>query len=80
LPLCQSDGGYGYDSTDMAAVEYRLKDLQRDWVIAVTDAGQVRCHSLSHPSLSLWVIAVTDAGQVCCAAPQASNSDALFPP
>ena len=30
----------GYDSTDMAAVEYRLKDLKRDWVVAVTDAGQ----------------------------------------
>lgn len=42
IPLIvrKSDGGYGYDSTDMAAVEYRLKQLERDWIIAVTDAGQ----------------------------------------
>ena len=42
IPLIvrKSDGGFGYDSTDMAAVEYRLQTLQRDWIIAVTDAGQ----------------------------------------
>ena len=41
IPLIvrKSDGGFGYDSTDMAAVEYRLQTLQRDWIIAVTDAG-----------------------------------------
>ncbi len=42
LPLImrKSDGGFGYDSTDMAALRYRLRDLERDWVIIVTDAGQ----------------------------------------
>lgn len=40
LILRKSDGGYGYDSTDMTAVKYRLFDLQRDWVIVITDAGQ----------------------------------------
>ena len=51
IPLIvrKSDGGFGYDSTDMAAVEYRLQTLQRDWIIAVTDAGQPQpfpCYNL----------------------------------
>ena len=40
LILRKSDGGYGYDSTDMAAIRYRLRDLDRDWLIYITDAGQ----------------------------------------
>jgi len=40
LMVRKSDGGYGYDSTDLAAIRYRLKDLSRDWVIYITDAGQ----------------------------------------
>ena len=42
IPLIvrKSDGGYGYDSTDMAAISYRLRDLKRDWIVYVTDAGQ----------------------------------------
>lgn len=40
LILQKSDGGYGYDSTDMAALNYRLKTLNRDWIIYVTDLGQ----------------------------------------
>jgi hypothetical protein len=40
LMVRKSDGGYGYDSTDLAAVRYRLETLERDWVIYITDAGQ----------------------------------------
>jgi len=40
LIVQKGDGGFGYDSTDMAAVWYRLLELQADWVIYVTDAGQ----------------------------------------
>ncbi|KAG5188684.1 Arginyl-tRNA synthetase [Tribonema minus] len=40
LIVRKSDGGYGYDSTDMTAVDYRLNTLGCDWVIYVTDAGQ----------------------------------------
>eukprot|EP00602_Paraphysomonas_sp_CaronLab_P009175 CAMPEP_0185032088 /NCGR_PEP_ID=MMETSP1103-20130426/19934_1 /TAXON_ID=36769 /ORGANISM="Paraphysomonas bandaiensis, Strain Caron Lab Isolate" /LENGTH=668 /DNA_ID=CAMNT_0027567849 /DNA_START=348 /DNA_END=2351 /DNA_ORIENTATION=+ len=40
LILRKSDGGYGYDSTDMAAIKYRLHDLDRDWLVYITDAGQ----------------------------------------
>ena len=39
LILRKSDGGYGYDSTDMAALHYRIKTLKRDWLVYVTDGG-----------------------------------------
>lgn len=40
LILRKSDGGYGYDSTDMAAIKYRTQTLKHDWVVYITDAGQ----------------------------------------
>eukprot|EP01066_Platyproteum_vivax_P021067 Platyproteum_vivax@DN904_c0_g1_i1.p1 len=42
IPLIvqKSDGGYGYDSTDMAAIHHRLKEMSADWIIYVTDLGQ----------------------------------------
>ena len=36
----KSDGGYGYATTDMAAIKQRLHDEKGDWIIYVTDAGQ----------------------------------------
>jgi arginyl-tRNA synthetase len=36
----KSDGGFGYDSTDMAAIWYRLFQLEADQLVYVTDAGQ----------------------------------------
>jgi arginyl-tRNA synthetase len=36
----KSDGGYGYDSTDLAAAKYRLLTLGAKRVIYVTDVGQ----------------------------------------
>ena len=42
IPLIvqKSDGGFGYDSTDMAALKYRLQELKATRIIAVTDVGQ----------------------------------------
>jgi arginyl-tRNA synthetase len=40
LMLQKSDGGYGYDSTDMAALKYRLFDLKADRIIVITDFTQ----------------------------------------
>lgn len=40
LMAVKSDGGYGYDSTDLAAIRHRLLDAERDWLIYVTDLGQ----------------------------------------
>lgn len=38
--LQKHDGGYGYDSTDMTALKYRIQQLQADWIIYVVDSGQ----------------------------------------
>lgn len=42
LPLMiqKSDGGYNYDTTDMAAMVHRIEDEKADRIIIITDAGQ----------------------------------------
>eukprot|EP01059_Diplonema_ambulator_P030389 TRINITY_DN5193_c0_g1_i1.p1 TRINITY_DN5193_c0_g1~~TRINITY_DN5193_c0_g1_i1.p1 ORF type:complete len:739 (+),score=359.58 TRINITY_DN5193_c0_g1_i1:67-2283(+) len=40
LIVTKSDGGYSYDTTDVAAVWYRTQDLKVDRAIYVTDLGQ----------------------------------------
>lgn len=42
LPLIvrKSDGGYGYASTDMAAIRYRIDDLKADRILYVVGADQ----------------------------------------
>jgi arginyl-tRNA synthetase len=40
LMVRKKDGGFGYDSTDLAAVRYRIKELGADWLIYVVDLGQ----------------------------------------
>jgi arginyl-tRNA synthetase len=36
----KSDGGYNYDTTDLAAIKYRLTQDKADWLIYVTDVRQ----------------------------------------
>ncbi|KAL8448142.1 hypothetical protein Emed_003955 [Eimeria media] len=40
LMAVKSDGGYGYDSTDLASIRHRLLDCKNDWIVWVTDLGQ----------------------------------------
>ena len=40
LMVRKGDGGYGYDSTDLAALHYRLHVLKANWLIYVVDSGQ----------------------------------------
>ncbi len=40
LILRKSDGGYGYDTTDVAAIRYRLRDLGADRIIYVVGSEQ----------------------------------------
>ncbi len=42
LILRKSDGGYGYASTDMAAIRYRIRDLRADRLIYVVGAEQAQ--------------------------------------
>lgn len=41
LTIVKSDGGFTYDTSDMAAIKHRLHEEKADWVIYITDAGQV---------------------------------------
>ena len=40
LMIQKSDGGYNYDTTDMAAIKHRIQEEKVDRMIIVTDAGQ----------------------------------------
>lgn len=40
LTVVKTDGGFTYDTTDLAAVKYRLVNLNMDKIIYVTDLGQ----------------------------------------
>lgn len=40
LIVQKSDGGFGYASTDMAALKQRITGEKADWIIYVTDVGQ----------------------------------------
>ncbi|XP_058120534.1 probable arginine--tRNA ligase, cytoplasmic isoform X2 [Anopheles coustani] len=40
LTIVKSDGGFTYDTSDMAAIKQRLHEEKADWLIYVTDAGQ----------------------------------------
>lgn len=40
LIVRKSDGGYGYATTDLAAIRHRVRDLHADRIIYVTDARQ----------------------------------------
>lgn len=41
LTVVKSDGGYTYDTSDLATIKYRLEETKGDWLIYVVDAGQV---------------------------------------
>lgn len=40
LMVQKSDGGFGYDTTDMAAMKQRIEEEKADRIIIITDAGQ----------------------------------------
>ena len=40
LIVIKTDGGYGYDTTDLACIKYRIQTLKGDRLIYITDSGQ----------------------------------------
>ena len=48
LMMTKSDGGYTYDTSDMACIRQRLQEENGDWLIYVVDSGQVsHCECMS---------------------------------
>ena len=40
LTIVKSDGGYTYDTSDMAAIKQRVDEERADTIVYVTDLGQ----------------------------------------
>ena len=40
LTIVKSDGGFTYDTSDLACLKYRITEEKADWCIYVVDAGQ----------------------------------------
>lgn len=41
LTLVKSDGGFTYDTSDLAALKQRIEEEKADRIIYITDSGQV---------------------------------------
>ena len=48
----KSDGGYGYGTTDMAAITHRIRSERANWVIYVADEGQAGHFKLVRHAMS----------------------------
>lgn len=42
LTIVKSDGGFTYDTSDLAALKQRIEEEKADRIIYVTDSGQVK--------------------------------------
>ena len=42
LTVVKSDGGFTYDTSDMACIKHRIEEEKGEWLIYVTDAGQAQ--------------------------------------
>ena len=42
LTVVKSDGGFTYDTSDLAALKHRVEVEKGDWLVYVVDSGQVR--------------------------------------
>lgn len=42
LTIVKSDGGFTYDTSDMACIKQRIGEEKADWLVYVTDAGQAQ--------------------------------------
>lgn len=56
LTVVKSDGGFTYDTSDMAAIKHRLEEEKADWIIYVTDAGQVINNNKKYRTTEKFII------------------------
>ena len=40
LTVVKSDGGFTYDTSDMAALKQRIEEEKAEWIVYVADLGQ----------------------------------------
>ena len=61
LTIVKSDGGFTYDTSDLAALQQRVHDENADWLIYVTDAGQVSQVEVRNKTLHVGI-----QQNICC--------------
>ena len=54
LTVVKTDGGYTYDTSDLAALRHRLEEEKADWILYVVDQGQVRQKTLLIGEKCVW--------------------------
>lgn len=52
--IIKSDGGFTYDTSDMATIKYRIHESKGEWIIYVVDMGQVGRQTGPFIRLSLY--------------------------
>lgn len=58
LIIVKSDGGFTYDTSDMATIKYRIEEEKGDWLIYVVDAGQVCLGVIFKALIKIWDVLV----------------------
>jgi arginyl-tRNA synthetase len=53
LTIEKSNGSYTYDTSDLAAINYRINVCKADWVLYVVDMGQGLHFDLLFPAASM---------------------------
>lgn len=70
LTLQKSDGGFTYDTSDLAAVKHRVEEEKADWIVYVVDAGQVKQIKIIiihfHQNIVLLCAVTSFSTGVCC--------------
>ena len=63
LMLQKSDGGFGYDSTDMAALKYRIQEVGATRIVVITDFSQADHFKMCYKAAEMigWV----DGSKAC---------------
>ena len=56
LMIRKTDGGFCYGTTDMAAIKNRIQEEKGDWLIYITDAGQVGTFRVDNQGFSVIII------------------------
>lgn len=64
--IVKSDGGFTYDTSDLTAIKQRIEEEKSDWLIYVTDAGQVIRQTLNVITIWFDYIVVLSSLHILC--------------
>ena len=62
MMVVKSDGGYTYDTSDLAAMKYRMQEEAADWGVYVVDSGQGLHFNLLFSAGTIWHLKILYLG------------------